>query len=125
MAAPLIIDTDMGIDDAVAVGLALSNAALDVRAVIGVGGRGGVGKVATNIGRVLTAFSPARMPVIAQGREPSAAVQMGGVVPTGKDGLGDCPSPMDKPRSSRISLRCIADASNKQGTVQQFWRLAR
>lgn len=117
MAAPLIIDTDMGIDDAVAVGLALSSTALDVRAVIGVGGRVGVGKVATNIGRVLTAFSPARMPVIAQGREPSAAVQMGGVVPTGKDGMGDCLLPDGQAEIEQDFLavyrRCLEQAGDR------------
>lgn len=117
MAAPLIIDTDMGIDDAVAVGLALSYAALDVRAVIGVGGRVGVGKVATNIGRVLTAFSPAQMPVIAQGREPSAAVQMGGIVPTGKDGLGDCALPEGQAEIEQDFLavyrRCLEQAGDR------------
>ncbi len=93
MATPLIIDTDMGIDDAVAVGLALSSAALDVRAVIGVGGRVGVDQVATNIGRVLTAFAPARMPAIARGLQPNASTQAGKFAPIGHDGLGDCALP--------------------------------
>lgn len=116
MATPLIIDTDMGIDDAVAVGLALSSAALEVRAVIGVGGRVEVDQVATNISRVLTAFSPVRMPAIARGSEPSASVQKGGFLPTGRDGLGDCTLPEGQAEIEQDFLavyrRCLEQAGD-------------
>lgn len=86
MATPLLIDTDMGIDDAVAFCLAMASKSLDVRAVVGVGGNASLDDVMNNIGRVLTALGPSKIPAVGRGKEP-ASVKLRGLC--GADGLGD------------------------------------
>src|SRR5512140_3045315 len=92
MATPLLIDTDMGVDDAVAVSLALAADQFDVRAIVGVGGCVEIEQVMKNIVGFLRALSPPAMPVIGRGLDP------GGAPPDrratfGGAGLGDCGLP--------------------------------
>ena len=88
MAVPLLIDTDPGIDDAVAIGLALADGRLDVRAIVGVGGNADVRRSTVNIARLLDALAPPRMPAISCGLEPpTPSVDRRPML--GEDGMGD------------------------------------
>ncbi|MBN2560105.1 MAG: nucleoside hydrolase [Phycisphaerae bacterium] len=96
MATPLLIDTDMGVDDAVAVSLALASGALDVRALVGVGGNVELDQVMKNIGGLLKALDPPALPVIGRGLDPPGEpVDRRGLF--GRDGLGECGLPLDDP----------------------------
>lgn len=90
MATPLLIDTDMGIDDAAAVCLALSSEAVDVRAIVGVGGSVDLDQVMVNIGRLLAALAPPEMPTIGRGldQDSGGLVDRRGLL--GEDGFGEC-----------------------------------
>lgn len=105
MAVPLLIDTDMGVDDAVAAALAMSSRGVSVRAIVGVGGNVAARQAAANARRLCAtlesasarenqgAAAPLRMPVIARGLD-----QRGDALPTrgglfGADGFGDADLP--------------------------------
>lgn len=88
MSIPVLIDTDMGSDDAVAVSLALASSALDVRAVVGVGGRVEVDQVVRNIRRVLSGLDPPTMPLVGRGRDQDDDTLTDRQPRFGEDGLG-------------------------------------
>ena len=95
MATPLLVDTDMGVDDAVAVSLVLAADQFDVRAIVGVGGCVEIEHVMRNIAGFLQALNPPKMPVLgrgldAAGQPPDRRASFGG------DGLGDCGIPSEK-----------------------------
>ncbi len=90
MATPVLIDTDMGIDDAAAVGLAMTSRAMDVRALVAVGGNVGVSQVAANIGRFLKAISPSKRPIVGLGLDQTGQEPNDRRESHGQDGLGDC-----------------------------------
>ncbi len=89
MAAPLLIDTDMGIDDAVGVCLALVAETIDVWAIVGVGGNVELEQVTKNISGLLTALNPPKLPVVGRGRDPEGEPLDRRAV-FGDDGLGEC-----------------------------------
>ena len=89
MAIPVLIDTDVGIDDAVAISLALASDALDVRAVVGVGGSVALDQVMVNIGRLLAALSPPQMPLIGRGLDQTLPGLVDRRALFGEDGLGN------------------------------------
>jgi purine nucleosidase/pyrimidine-specific ribonucleoside hydrolase len=89
MATPLLIDTDMGIDDAVAVSLALTSEAFDVQALVGVGGSVECDQVMKNIGGLLQALSPPVRPALGRGLDPwDTSADRRDLF--GHDGLGAC-----------------------------------
>jgi inosine-uridine nucleoside N-ribohydrolase len=90
MATPVLIDTDLGIDDALALSLALASDAVDLRAVVGVGGNVPLDQVMLNIGRLLTALAPPRVPAVGCGMDQTTAGLMDRRGPYGADGLGEC-----------------------------------
>ncbi len=88
MATPLLIDADPGVDDAVALALALSHATVDLRAVVGVGGTVSLDQAMANIHGVLRAMATNKPVLIGRGREPAGpAVDRADL--HGKDGLAD------------------------------------
>jgi inosine-uridine nucleoside N-ribohydrolase len=108
MATPVLIDTDMGIDDAVAVSLALASKALDVRAVVAVGGNVPVTQVVKNIGRLFKALAPPRQPTVGVGLNP----QRDNFEPRavhGTDGFGDSDLPEDPSLKTSDYLRVYRD----------------
>lgn len=104
MATPLLIDTDMGIDDAVAVSLALAGDKLDVRAIVAVGGNVEADQVSKNIDRLLTALAPPNTPILGKGLDQTEGGPMAGKGSRlqdrrnlfGQDGLGECDLPQGK-----------------------------
>lgn len=99
MSTPVLIDTDMGVDDAMAIALALSSRELDVVGLVSVGGNVGLEQATANIGRLLTAFGVERWPKIARGLDqPLGLLDATGV--HGDDGLGK----IDLPVPERLSV---------------------
>lgn len=95
---PVIIDTDCGIDDAVALWWALTDPALEVVAVTTVWGNADVADATRNVGRVLLAAGRTDVPVAVGASGPVAAapeLRRADFI-HGRDGLGDC-GPPDSP----------------------------
>lgn len=90
MSQPLIIDTDPGVDDALALILALRSPELRVEAVTTVGGNVDLEQTTRNALRVLQLLNPHPRPILARGSSLSARK---GVLRArsvhGKDGLGE------------------------------------
>ena len=97
MAIPVLIDTDVGVDDAVALALALASEALDVRAVVGVGGSVGIDQVMTNIRRLLGALRPPHDMSIGRGLDQTAPGLSDRRDVFGSDGLGEWDHEQDAP----------------------------
>ncbi len=95
MATPLLIDVDMGVDDAVAVALALASPVFDVRAIVAVGGNVEADRVVINIGRLLKALNTPTLPLIGNGLDQSSPDLMDRRELFGEDGLGQCDLPPD------------------------------
>ena len=114
MAIPVLIDTDLGIDDAVAVSLALASDALDLRAIVGVGGSVGVDQVMINIGRMLDALNPPTVPMIGRGLDQTTPGLSDRRDLFGEDGLGNWDRPdkedLDPSDFRDVYRRTIEDA---------------
>lgn len=67
MAIPVLIDTDMGIDDAVAIALALAAVELDVVGLVSVGGNVALEQATRNIGRLLSGLGLTKWPAVGRG----------------------------------------------------------
>lgn len=87
MSTPVLIDTDMGVDDAIAIALALSSRELEVVGIASVGGNVNLEQATVNIGRVLAALGAAERPGIGRGLDQSPDLADATHV-HGDDGLG-------------------------------------
>ncbi len=88
----VILDTDPGIDDALAIILAMLSPELRVEAITTVSGNVHVDLCTRNVRRILEILKPEKAPIIARGEEnPLAAVEtsLGASVVHGRDGLGN------------------------------------
>ncbi len=94
MRTPLLIDTDMGVDDAIAVCLALVAPQLDTRAIVSVGGNVDLDQATRNIVRLLAALRLPGRPRVGRGLD-----QPGPLLDArwlfGDDGLGNTNMPDD------------------------------
>lgn len=89
MRRPLLIDTDPGIDDALAILLALGSPGVSVEAITTVAGNVSVDRATANVALVLNAVRPERMPRVARGADAPlkrTLITAGHV--HGQDGLG-------------------------------------
>jgi inosine-uridine nucleoside N-ribohydrolase len=87
---PLLIDTDPGVDDALALLLALHSPEVSVEAVSTVAGNVPVDVATTNLLRILEVARPARLPRVAQGASvPLARALVTATAFHGEDGLGN------------------------------------
>lgn len=95
---PVLLDTDPGIDDALALLVALRRPDWRVEAITTVAGNVGVEAATRNVARVLAAARPARMPRVGRG---AAGPRCGQAVTAshvhGSDGLGDLGQARDAP----------------------------
>ena len=98
---PLIIDSDPGLDDALAIGLAVASPELDLLAVTTVGGNADVTHCTENALRLLHAYGRADIPV----GEGAAGPLFGTVVRAtevhGESGIGDRPASNRRPERAR------------------------
>lgn len=90
MAIPLLIDTDPGIDDALALLLAFASPEVSVEAITTVAGNVPVERCTQNVFRVLEEVKPRKVPPVAQGASaPLARALVSAAHVHGEDGLGD------------------------------------
>ncbi len=90
MAPHLLIDTDPGIDDALAILLALASPGVSVEAITTVAGNVGVDRATDNLARILEVARPLVLPRLGRGAEAPlkrALITAGDV--HGEDGLGN------------------------------------
>src|SRR5262245_26877786 len=93
MATPVLIDTDMGVDDAVAIALALLSPEIDVQAIVSTGGNVDLNQATRNIGRLLDALRPSRWPMVGRGLDQTQPGLIDARHVFGEDGLGDAGIP--------------------------------
>jgi len=90
LTTPLLIDTDPGIDDALAILLALSSPEVSVEAITTVAGNVTVELGTANVFRILEAVEPARLPKVARGAAaPLTRPLVTAAHVHGQDGLGN------------------------------------
>ncbi len=90
MKKKVIIDCDVGVDDALALILAFHSPELEVKAITGVNGNVPVDKVFINIQKVLTLIQPQQRPMIAKGADqPLRGEPRYSHSVHGEDGLGE------------------------------------
>ena len=104
---PLIIDSDPGLDDALAIGLAVARPEIDLLAVTTVGGNADVRHCTTNAVRLLSLYGASRVPVA----EGSAGALFGSIVRAteihGEAGIGRTtlpPSPAEARAEGAVDL---------------------
>jgi purine nucleosidase/pyrimidine-specific ribonucleoside hydrolase len=97
---PVVIDTDPGIDDAIAILFALAEPALEVLALTTVGGNIGLDRTTDNALRLLTLAGRSEVPVFAGAAHPLVRPPVAEVRIHGQDGLGGVvlPAPLGHPR---------------------------
>jgi purine nucleosidase/pyrimidine-specific ribonucleoside hydrolase len=88
MARAVVIDTDPGIDDAVAILCALASPEFEVRGVTTVAGNLGIGITTRNAGRILALAGRSDIPVAIGAAEPLTRRGFGEAGVHGGDGLG-------------------------------------
>lgn len=88
MARPILIDTDMGVDDAVAIALALASKDLDVVGIASVGGNVSLDQATINVQRLLGALAPDDKPRVARGYDQADADLPDASHVFGPDGFG-------------------------------------
>lgn len=89
----VVIDTDPGIDDAVAILFALASGRFDIRGVTTVAGNLGIGVTTKNAGRILAFAGRPDIPVVAGVEQASRRNGPEGTEIHGEDGLGGVPFP--------------------------------
>jgi inosine-uridine nucleoside N-ribohydrolase len=123
MATPVLIDTDAGIDDALALLMAWSSPEVAVEAVTTVAGNVPVEQGTTNVLRLLALRAPNPAPVVAAGaREPLARQLVTGTRYHGEDGLGDLTDwPLvDAPATMRGAVPVILDKARRAQRLLTF-----
>ena len=100
---PVILDVDTGVDDALAILLALRSPALQVLGITCVTGNVPVGQVVRNTRRVLSALGDPCTPVLRGAERPLRESPHYSVTVHGPDGLGglDLPDPEGAPREGK------------------------
>ncbi len=88
-AQPVILDVDTGVDDALAILLAVRHPALDVRAITCTGGNAPLAQVVENTLRVLDAAGAPPLPVAAGAHRPLLEAPQHAAAIHGADGLAD------------------------------------
>ena len=102
---PVLIDTDCGVDDALALILALRSPELLVRTIVTVAGNVELERCTRNVLRVLALLAPRPMPLVAQGSaRPLKRSLMTAKEVHGRDGLGDA-LPKGSPRAQPLDVR--------------------
>jgi len=85
---PVLIDTDMGVDDAVAITLALSTDSLELAGITSVAGNVSLDQATGNIGRLLAALQWTDWPMIGRGLSQDNVELLDATHVFGADGLG-------------------------------------
>lgn len=110
MAQKIIIDTDPGIDDAMAIFFALQSPELEVLGLTAVFGNGGVANTASNAIRILETADRGDIPVAKGADTPLVIPQRfeGGANVHGHDGLGNAGATLPQPQGRPIAQSAAA-----------------
>jgi inosine-uridine nucleoside N-ribohydrolase len=110
MVQKIIIDTDPGIDDAMAIFFALQSPELEVLGITAVFGNGGVANTASNAVRILETAGRDDIPVAAGADTPliTANRSSGGMSVHGLDGLGNAGDQLPQPKGRPISQQAAS-----------------
>lgn len=110
MSQPVLFDTDMGVDDAVALTLLLCADELRAVAITTVGGNVSAAQAAVNVGRCLGALRPATWPPVSRGHDQTDTSLSDAAHIFGADGLGDSRLPAPPDWTPAHGLAPYADA---------------
>lgn len=97
MPLPVLIDTDMGVDDAIAIALALLSEKLSVKALVSVGGNVPLLQATQNLGRLLRALQVDPLPAVGVGLDQHGKNLADARHVFGRDGLGETAWPALEP----------------------------
>jgi len=113
---PILLDTDSGVDDALAIMLAMRSPEIEVKAITTCGGNVGLDQCAANAQKTLEVLGCKPVPPVARGADRPvrrSPFRAGGI--HGPDGLGnvqaDYPDPPTKDLDSRHAVDVILDAA--------------
>ncbi len=102
MSKPILIDTDIGVDDAMALILALRSPEVSVKAITTVAGNIEVEKCTLNVHRILDLLQVQDRPIVAQGaRHPLRGRLLTASEVHGKDGLGNISNSLPPVKASK------------------------
>jgi purine nucleosidase len=109
MAKKIVLDVDPGVDDAVALCLALFDATLDVVAVTAVAGNVTAEQSTRNVQAVIEQLDPPRWPRIGVASEPDFGLPRRTTHPHGADGLGNAEFQVSQLQHRHPSDKLICD----------------
>ena len=115
----LIIDTDCGIDDALAISMALTDPCVEVLALTCVSGNVQLPHVLRNVGIVLDAVGAGAIPIFAGADRPLLMQAVHASEVHGSDGLGDAgfPDTARRPEKETAALALIRLARQHPGAI--------
>ena len=120
MARKVIIDCDPGIDDAVALALALFDPRLEVVAVTATAGNVTAEQAGRNAQSVIEQLDPPRFPRVGQATPPDSSCGADGRALHGEDGLGNAGLPVSRLHHQHFSEKLLGDevrAAPEQVTI--------
>ena len=115
MPRPVLIDTDMGVDDAVAVALALSSGEIEVAGLVSVAGNVPLEQATQNIGRLLSGLRPDLRPMMGRGLDQTASGLKDATHVFGQDGLGGVDLPVPSGFAPRGFLEVYDELVERHG----------
>ncbi len=112
---PIIIDTDGGVDDALALIMALNSPQIDLKAITVLAGNINVEQAAQNVLRVVSVVAPNKMPTVAKGcKKPLVNPPFDAAGIHGADGLGELHRFQEKngsPRYPELALKLSPESA--------------
>ena len=113
MTRKIIIDCDPGIDDAVALCMALFDPRLDVLAITATAGTTHATQATTNVNAIVTQLDPPRYPRIGKATVTEDAPVVSDTHLHGRDGLGDCRLQVSDRQHQPVAEKVIAELLRK------------
>ena len=110
MPRKVILDVDPGIDDALALAIALSDPRLDVVAVTAVGGNVPSATATRNVQAIVEQIDPPKLPRIGAASDPDEGLPVDGRYLHGSDGFGGAGIEVAELRTPHPSEKLICDA---------------
>ena len=110
MPRKVILDVDPGIDDALALAIALSDPSLDVVAVTAVGGNVPPATATRNVQAIVEQIDPPKLPRIGAASDPDEGLPPDGRYLHGSDGFGGAGIEVAELRTPHPSEKLICDA---------------
>lgn len=109
MPRKIILDVDPGVDDAVAMTMALFDPRLDVLAVTAVAGNVSAAQATRNVYAILEQLDPPRWPRVGAATDPDEGLPANALHIFGSDGLGNTHFPVAEPHHVHSSEKVISD----------------